>query len=324
MTPEQIALHAGDPVPFLRLPDAATVFAERALRLRQLAAGHPMRDFLLFTAAIAEAQHALLQSPRALALPDAQALRDGRPTLDAAAWPREAVWREDLRALLAQLQQRPEAAPALDAVRRLAQAGDEVLEQQAGRLVGEAMFGLDLAAAPLVAAGLQLHFTRLVVATAAAQAQARDPAFGRTADATRCPCCGSRPTASVLRVGGDAAGSRYLGCSLCATQWHMVRIKCSHCEGTKGISYRSLQPVDGHVPAPTGAAEGAVQAECCAECGHYLKLVSMEKDPQVDPAADDLASLTLDLLVDEEGFARHGVNLMLLFGDAEAATMGAA
>lgn len=321
LTPEQIALRAaGDPVPFLRLPEAATVFAERALRLRQLAAGHPMRDFLLFTAAIAEAQHTLLQQPRTLTLPDAAAvqaaIQAGRPTLDATARPREAVWREDLRALLALLEARPEAAPALAAVRRLAALDDEALEQQAGRLVGEALFGLDLAAAPLVAAGLQLYFTRAVLATAAAHAGARNAAFGRTANATRCPCCGSRPTASVLRIGADAEGYRYLSCSLCAAQWHMVRVKCSHCEGTKGISYRSLQPVEGHALPATGAAEGAVQAECCDECGHFLKLVNMAKDPHVDPAADDLASLTLDLLVDEEGFTRHGVNLMLLFGEA--------
>ncbi|MES1163404.1 MAG: formate dehydrogenase accessory protein FdhE [Rhizobacter sp.] len=31
--------------------------------------------------------------------------------------------------------------------------------------------------------------------------------------------------------------------------------------------------------------------------------------------ADDLASVTLDLLVSEAGFQRHGVNLLLLFGD---------
>ena len=36
-----------------------------------------------------------------------------------------------------------------------------------------------------------------------------------------------------------------------------------------------------------------------------------------DPAADDLASLTLDLLVSEAGYQRHGLNLMLLFGEPE-------
>jgi FdhE protein len=43
----------------------------------------------------------------------------------------------------------------------------------------------------------------------------------------------------------------------------------------------------------------------------------MDRDMYVDPAADDLATVTLDLLVSEAGFQRHGVNLMLLFGDPD-------
>jgi FdhE protein len=43
----------------------------------------------------------------------------------------------------------------------------------------------------------------------------------------------------------------------------------------------------------------------------------MEKDPEVEPVADDLASVTLDLLVSEAGHQRSGHNLMLLFGEPE-------
>jgi FdhE protein len=43
-----------------------------------------------------------------------------------------------------------------------------------------------------------------------------------------------------------------------------------------------------------------------------------DRDPQVDAVADDLATLPLDLLVSEAGLQRHGVNLMLLFGDPDA------
>jgi formate dehydrogenase maturation protein FdhE len=39
-------------------PQPATLFAERALRLRQLAAGHAMRDYLLLMAVVCEALHA--------------------------------------------------------------------------------------------------------------------------------------------------------------------------------------------------------------------------------------------------------------------------
>ncbi|MCH8857708.1 MAG: formate dehydrogenase accessory protein FdhE, partial [Proteobacteria bacterium] len=75
------------------------------------------------------------------------------------------------------------------------------------------------------------------------------------------------------------------------------------------------------VAADAAAAEAqpAVQAECCSECGHYLKLMHPARDNGIEPVADDLATLTLDLLVSEEGQQRHGVNLLLLFGDPEDA-----
>jgi FdhE protein len=322
LSPEEIAARAGQQVPFLQLPERATLFAERALRLRQLAAGHAMRDFLLFAALLAEAQQRRLQQPLPLTLPTdeqlLQALRSGQPPLLATAWRREAAWRDELRALLADIGPRIEDLPAHAVALRLAAEDDDWIEQQADRLLAGVMHGLDFATAPLLAAGLQLHFTRLVCSTAEARAGERDAPFGAIDDRTACPCCGTRPTASVLRVGGEAGGFRFLQCALCSTQWHMVRIKCAHCESTKGITYRSLQPVEGHVPAATGIAEGALQAECCAECGHYLKILNLAKDPQAEAMADDLASVTLDLLVSDEGLDRHGLNLLLLFGDPDA------
>jgi len=120
----------------------------------------------------------------------------------------------------------------------------------------------------------------------------------------------------VSRIGGDSAGTRYLHCALCSSQWHLVRIKCARCLQTKGIHYQSLQQADAQEPA-TGAPRAAVEAETCDECGHYLKIVHMERDAHVEPVADDLATVTLDLLVSEAGFERHGVNLMLLFGDPD-------
>jgi formate dehydrogenase maturation protein FdhE len=50
LSPEEIAVQAGQQVPFLHLPERSTVFAEREMRLRQRAVLHSMRDFLLFMA----------------------------------------------------------------------------------------------------------------------------------------------------------------------------------------------------------------------------------------------------------------------------------
>lgn len=318
MSPEEIAARAGGETPFLQWPQRSTLFAEREMRLRQLAHAHPMREFLLFTAGVANAQQALLQKHPAVVLPDAAALdraaQAGVPPLPAIDWPRDAAWRDGLHRIVAALRPTaPEGAHAtLDA---LAVADAEHLERQADCLVTGVMHGLEMASAPLVAAALQVYWTHMVLEVQRRHAGAGQ-AFGRIDDETLCPCCGSRPTASITRLAGDTPGQRYLHCSLCSAQWHMVRIKCGHCLGTKRIAFQSLEPV-GRESDGSGAAHATVQAETCEDCGHYLKIMHMDKDPQVDPVADDLASLTLDLLVSETGLQRHGVNLMLLFGAPE-------
>ena len=131
-----------------------------------------------------------------------------------------------------------------------------------------------------------------------AASRRRDRAIGKLEQGGLCPVCGSHPVAGIVRIGGAQQGLRYLSCSLCATEWHMVRIKCSSCESTRGISYYVLE-----------GSNGAVKAESCDECNSYLKLLYMEKDHQMEPVADDLASLALDVLMDETGKARGGPNL---------------
>jgi FdhE protein len=326
LSPEEIAVRAGGEIPFLRFAEPGTVFGERAMRLRQLSAGHAMHDYLAFVADLAQVQGEVLAGPIEVALPSSEeierAAKAGLPLLEAAGWRRDPRWILLLRDLLRRLDGRLVDGAARSAVRALAARDDAYLEQQADRIVAGVMLGLDLGSAPLIAAGLQVYFTHLVGATAAAGARARIAPFGRIDDETLCPCCGSRPTASVTRIGAAEAGYRYLACSLCSTQWHMVRIKCTHCLGTKGITYQSLD-LPGDVTESSqieGAASAAraVQLECCGECGHYLKIVHMQRDPNVEPIADDLASLTLDLLASESGETRHGVNLMLFFGDPDS------
>ncbi|MEL4179904.1 formate dehydrogenase accessory protein FdhE [Roseateles sp. PN1] len=322
MSPEEIAVRAGEQIPFLLYPEPG-VFAARALRLRQLAQGHAMADFLHFAAELAQAQHEQLsRSQPALTLPSQaqieQAAQAGQALLAPARWPLDPVWREGLRALMHTLAARLAAGPAQAAVLGLVQASDSHLDLQAQRLLAGVMLGLDLATAPLIAAGLQLYWTQVLSQLQARYERDKVPnqlaPFGRIDDPLVCPCCASKPVASITRIGADGAGFRYLSCSLCAAQWHYVRVKCAHCQSTKGISFQGLLAEDGSTPE--GAA--AVQAECCSECGHYLKVVHMEKDQAVEPHADDLATLTLDLLVSDTGLIRHGLNLMLLFGDPES------
>jgi FdhE protein len=116
--------------------------------------------------------------------------------------------------------------------------------------------------------------------------------------------CGSHPVSSVVRIGGAESGLRYLHCALCSSEWHVVRAKCSNCDNTRGIAYYHLE-----------GGNRVVDAENCPECQTYLKIVHQDKDPLADPVADDLASLTLDLLMDEEADTiRSGINWYLIQG----------
>jgi FdhE protein len=69
LDPEQIAMQAGRQMPFLRLPVRPLVFSDRQLRLRQLAASHSMREYLIFIADLAQAQHQVLQDYAPVTLP---------------------------------------------------------------------------------------------------------------------------------------------------------------------------------------------------------------------------------------------------------------
>lgn len=316
MPAEEIAARAGGQTAFLHWPERTTLFAERAMRLRQLARGHSMGDYLEFAARLALAQQAALDDCPDPPLPDATALAraraSGLPPLPATDWPRAPQWREGVRRIATALL--PEAAPATRTVlERVLAAGDDALEAQADALLERTPTGLDFGAAPIVAAALQVYWTRLLLATRERTASIGEPVV-RLPDETVCPACGSPPVASITRSGGESLGQRYLHCTLCSLQWHLPRSKCPRCLDGGKLAFQSLDAA-GAADGEGRAAQAPVQAETCEACGHYLKIVHTDRDPQVDPVADDLASLTLDLLVAETGLARHGLNYLLLFGD---------
>lgn len=302
LTPEEIAAQQASEIPFLRMPARDNLFSERAARLRQLANGHPMGDYLRFIARLAEAQQGQLNDYAPVRLPDGDKLRlaheHGMPPLAVSAWPRDPSWRFVLRRIVEHLI--PESSgTVLDTLMRLQIQSDDSFEAQAGKLLNGITFGLDRASAPFLAAALQVYWTHMASLMG-------KHAFARIDVPNVCPCCGSRATASIARIGARESGYRYLYCSLCAAEWHMVRIKCTNCDTTKSIHYLGIE-----------GGSPAVKAECCDECSAYLKIFYMEKDNQVEPVADDLASLSLDLLVAEQGKMSSGINLMLIHGEAD-------
>ena len=73
-----------------------------------------------------------------------------------------------------------------------------------------------------------------------------------------------------------------------------MRAVCITCGQARSVS---LKEIDG--------GSGAVKAETCDECHTYAKMLYQAQDMKVDPFADDLATLGLDLLVGEAGWSRH-------------------
>jgi FdhE protein len=86
-----------------------------------------------------------------------------------------------------------------------------------------------------------------------------------------------------------------------------VRIHCTGCGAAgKDIGYQTLQREDA-----SDDGTSATRAETCENCRGYRKIVYRENDPAVEPVADDLASLALDVLLSEHGYHRLSANPLL-------------
>ncbi len=276
------------------------LFARRAERLRFLSRDHAMGDYLAFLALLADAQQEVLDQFPEVSLPDAdeqaRCREQGKPLLDAGSMKRGPIWRNGLKIILQKMRESALPRAASETVAGLMQAAEAVLEETADRILAGNPAEISPQELPFVAAALQVYWVQMA-------SSLREDAFGRPEQGGLCPVCGSYPMAGIVRSGGAEQGLRYLSCSLCASEWHMVRIKCSTCESTQGIDYHILE-----------GSSGAVKMESCSDCGFYLKLLYLGKDSGMEALADDLATLALDMLMEKEGKMRGGPNLLLHFG----------
>jgi FdhE protein len=266
----------------VRLPDPARLFEARAARLRSLSEGHAAGNWLRLLARVAQGQRAAVIE---VVPPPAPAMaREGAP-LAPALVARDATWRRMLQAILGAASAPGVPPETVDTLRRLSALDAAQLEALAhGVLAGEVPPD-HVACAPFVGAALQAWF--------AAVASRLDPASVPRRD-DGCPVCGSPPVAGVIR-GGDRR--RHLSCALCASEWDAPRLRCTTCGREEGLAYF-------HAEGDEGA-----RAEACSGCRAYLKLFDEERRPGAEPAADDAATLALDLRLAEEGWRRAGPNL---------------
>jgi len=283
--------------PFARLPDPTSLFLQRAARFRALAAAaNELKAYLFFLAELSDVQHRIQDGLPVAELPAAEALARahdyGIPPLDRNRFVPDAAFEMTIDRLFAAMAEVEMPAVSVAALRRARAADAAMLAEMVRSVLADSIPVEAMAEHVFVAAALQVHFARL-----AAQLDAKS--LTPVGDGA-CPVCGGPPVSSMVVGWRGAHGTRFCACALCAALWNYVRIKCTVCGSTKGIGY---QEIDG------GA--GTVKAEACNECGSYVKILYQVNDPSLDPVADDVATLGLDLLVRETGLRRAGVNHFL-------------
>lgn len=287
-------------IPPLLFPRLKNLYSRRAARLRQLADKNPLGDYLRFAAVVASAQEIVLYDhPLQMDLYArlVETARLGKPPLDIHTLPRDPHWQRLLHSLIAEM--KPEmSGQALAVLENLEKASAPELEAMA-----EALFNNDFAQvssdkSPFIWAALSVYWAQMA-ALIPGKARAE---YGEQRQF--CPVCGSVPVSSTIHMGMENGGLRYLHCNLCESEWHVVRSKCSNCEQTRDLHYWSLD-----------SETAPIKTESCGDCGTYLKMLYQEKDPAVEPVADDLASLVLDARMEQEGFSRSSLNPFLFPGE---------
>ena len=282
--------------PFARLPDPAMLFKIRAERFQALAAEHPLAPYLQFLSGLSSCQHALQEALPAVELPS----DDERQRAHTHAMPPLGGRRGGDAAFAATLQRLLELASHLDmpaaaqaALAAVRAADAAAIAEMARAVLAHEIPVEQVASHVFVAAALQVHYARLAAALDVKQ-------LVPVGDGV-CPACGGAPVSSMVVGWPGAHGARFCVCSSCATQWNYVRIKCTLCSSVEGISYKEVE-----------GGDGTLWGETCDSCRGYVKILHQHKNEGLDPVADDVASLALDLLLRESGYRRGSVNPFLL------------
>ena len=138
----------------------------------------------------------------------------------------------------------------------------------------------------------------------ATASQLRDMVEDATWSRDYCPVCGSSPAISELRqLKSDGAeglnpsgAERILYCSFCETEWRTRRLSCAFCGNTDQESLKYLYAEE----------EKGYRIDVCDKCKKYIKTVdSREITREVILPVEDIATLHLDIIAEEEGYKRE-------------------
>jgi FdhE protein len=283
--------------PFVQLPDPSTLFTRRAGRLRSLAERHELRAYLTFIADLSDLQHSLHavlpRSELPLAADIAQARQFKMPPLDRSRFVPDAAFDALWDGFLAAVGSIDMPDGARHAMERVKASNTGMQAAMVSAVLNDTIPAAALAEHALVAAVTQVHYARL-----AAQL---DPKALVPIGEGVCPACGGPPVCSMVVGWSGSQNTRFCACSLCGTLWNYPRIKCTLCGSTEGIAFQEV-----------AGGSGAVKAETCDSCGRYVKVLQQHAHRSLDPVADDVATLALDLLLCQSKYRRGGVNPFLL------------
>jgi len=111
------------------------------------------------------------------------------------------------------------------------------------------------------------------------------------------PCA---PGVTVLREDPEAAAlRRSLVCGICAEERPHVRLACPSCG----------EEDPAKLPRFTAREIPWIRIDACDACRTYLKAVDVSKEPDAEPAVDELASTPLDVIARERGYGKIHPNL---------------
>lgn len=105
-----------------------------------------------------------------------------------------------------------------------------------------------------------------------------------------CPICGREPKIGEIR--GEEE-TRYLFCNQCGFQWSFRRIRCPFCgnEEQQTLAYFTIE------------GDERYRVDVCNACKRYIKIVDFrETNRKVDMDVEDIATLHLDMLANDEGY----------------------
>jgi FdhE protein len=289
VSPDPTAIGEVSAPPFSVLPNPSRLFAVRAARLRALAGANALAPYLKFLAGLAEAQHGIIAQLPELHRPDAEQIARARkfqmPPLDRGRVKADPAMMETFDRFFGCLKEIDMPIPAADALAALQQ---KVLPN--ARRWRSTSFRRHCLPRPWPSTSMWRRRCRYIL-------------LGSRVSSTLRPWCrlamvSARSAAGNPQVPWLSAGWAHMGPAFAlASCAAIVRIKCVLCNSTEGIGYQEIH-----------GGLGTVKAETCDKCHGWVKILQQQKDPAIEPIADDVASLGLDLLMREGPYRRGGFN----------------